>query len=66
MSVTPIKKDLMQQAKDELEKEFEGKSVKILKDKLRELKRAELIVDNLKEEIKILQEKVKRGDVDDL
>lgn len=67
-NVTPIKtkKDLLQQAKDELEQETEGKAIKVLKEKLRELQRAELIVDNLKEEITLIQEKIKRGDVDDL
>lgn len=60
------KQSLLDKAKAEIAEEFEEKAVSTLKNKLRELHRAELIVDNLKEEIKILEEKIKRGDVEEL
>lgn len=68
MSVTkmPATTTLLAKAHAEIEEEFEKKAIESLKVKLRELKRAELIVDNLKEEVKILEEKIKRGDVEEL
>jgi len=68
MSVTSIKgkQSLIDKAKAEIAEEFETAAVKRLKEKLRELARAELIVDNLKEGIKMLEEKIKRGDVEEL
>lgn len=65
MNVTSLKdrKSLLDKAQAEVAEEFEKKAVEQLKNKLRELHRAELVVDNLKEDIKILEEKIKRGDV---
>ncbi len=58
------KNNLLDKAREEIQDEFEKKAISSLKDKLRALHRAELVVDNLKEEIKILEEKIKRGDVE--
>lgn len=66
VTALPGKQSLLDQAKAEVKKEFEEKAVHQLKDKLRQLQRAELVVDNLKEEITILEERIKRGDVEDL
>ncbi len=56
---------LLDKACEEVAKENEEKAIKLLKEKLREFNKASLVVDNLKEEIKILEEKIKRGDLEE-
>jgi len=48
-------------AKEEVEKEALEKSVKTLKNKLRELKAAETVVSNIEREIEDLEEAISQG-----
>lgn len=63
--VTEVKNNRtpMEIAKAELAEELSKKSVKLLKDKLRELDKAETIVCNIKREIEDLEQQITDGNI---
>lgn len=54
---------LAQKARLEVKKEFEKEAIAILKNKYKELHRAETVVGNLKREIEDLEESVEQGNL---
>lgn len=62
-NTTPPKPSIRQQAQAELESEMAKEAVIKMKRKLRELKDAETVVDNIKREIADLEEAIEQGNV---
>lgn len=62
-NVTEMKKSLVQQAKDEFEKEQNEKAIRILKSKLKEKSQAQTILKNLEREIDDLVAQIESGDI---